>query len=436
MLGIRKNKKGGEKAVGKKGGRNKVREKKARKKKVRKKEVRKKKGIGKGGRKISLNVKKLVTYLLLCSLVLFFLYSLIILSGVRTRDILSENMSSHKFLSSEDTDLEKTIFVFESNTGTQRGISDVYVLLNNEKKENSMVLYIPGSLYFIGLEDDFGRSIPISSLRYAGDFLQEDRGVEYALWQLNGILGFKPDNYVWITTEAYDIINDVYGSTSDVKDRYKEDYTVQRGDSLTNAFLRLHTMSSQYSLLKSVFNVSDVKGMDGEIFSNLSFFAAMGKVKSYQRTVRNSETFVMDLSSPRYSSEQFSEHGGSIRTLDTTEYDKTLRRNYLSIIDRDLERERVRIEVYNGSQATGIAGIYARRILNNGCDVVRFGNAPESLEKTKVYVSDEKEFRNSFNIVQEVLFGRFQILEQRPSFMTTGDIVILLGEDILQLEMF
>lgn len=384
----------------------------------------------------NVNVKRISLLVIAIGIVLFFLYSLVLLSGVSARDILSENMSSKQFLSRGRGDLEKTIFVFENETGAQRGITDVYVLLHNQRKENAIVIYIPGMLYFGGLEEDFGSPIPISSLRYAGDFLQEGRGVDYALWQLNKILGFKADNYVWVTTEAYEIINAVYGDVGDVKDRFKEDYILQRGDSLTNSFLRLHTMSAQYSFLKNIFNISDIKEMDGLIYSNLSFLSAMGEIASYRRIVGNTSTLVMDLSSPRYSTEEFVDQGGSIRTLNMSDYDSTLRRNYMDIMDRGLERERVRIEVYNGSGSPGMAGMYARRILNNGCDVVRFGNAPESFERTKVYISNEREFQNSFNIVREVLFNRFERLEERPSFMTTGDIVILLGEDILQLEMF
>jgi hypothetical protein len=35
-----------------------------------------------------------------------------------------------------------------------------------------------------------------------------------------------------------------------------------------------------------------------------------------------------------------------------------------------------------------------------------------------------------------VLLGRFEMLEERPSFMTTGDIVIILGDDIAHTEIF
>jgi hypothetical protein len=387
-------------------------------------------------RKGSFDFKKafLIFITLICSV--YVIYSLFLLFGIRARDPLSENISSQKFLSKSEGDLEKTVFIMERDIGDKRAISDIYIFLNNSRKENSAVIYIPGVVYFSGLEGEFGSPIPISSLRYAGDFLQEGRGVEYTLWQLNEILGFRTDNYIWITTEAYEVINDVYGDVNNVKDRYKEAYTLDQGSSLTDSFLKLHTMSSQYSLLKSLLNVSRVQDMDNQMYSNLSFFNALNKIKSFEKTVNNSKTYVIDFNSPKYSTGELSEQGGPIRTINIPEYDKVLRRYYIDIIDRELERERVRIEVYNGSGIVGRAGVYARRILNNGCDVVRFGNAPDTLERTQIYVSDEEAFSNSLGVVEEVLFGKFERLKERPSFMTTGDIVILLGEDIGQLEIF
>jgi len=387
-------------------------------------------------KKASLNIKKILLLVLVFLLFIYLIYALFTLYSIKSRDPLSENISGNRFLSSLEGDLEKTIFVIENERNGERVISDVYVFLENKDKENSIVIYIPGTMYFSGLEDDFGSPIPISSLRYAGEFLQEGRGVEYTLWQLNEILGFRADNYIWITTEAYEVINSVYGDPNNVKDRYREVYSMEEGGSLTNSFLKLHTISSQSSLLKSVLNVSKVRGLDNEIYSNLSFSNVLSTISGFEKSVRESETYVMDLSSPRYSVGEFSEQGGQFRSINITEYDKALRRYYIDIIDRDLERERVRIEVYNGSGGAGKAGKYARKILNNGCDVVRFGNAPELLENTQVYVSDEKEFNNSLSVVEGVLFGRLERLEERPSFMTTGDIVILLGEDALQLEIF
>jgi hypothetical protein len=367
--------------------------------------------------------------------VVFLVYSVLSLFSINTKDPLGENLSSHRFLSNLDTNLEKTMFVFEQIEGEERTISSVYVLLTNKEKGNSIVVYMPGFVYFNGLEEDFGSPIPISSLRYAGEFLQEGMGVDYSLWQINQILGFRVHDYIWFTAEADQTLNEVYGSSDNIKDKYKEAYS-NSGVTLTDSYLKLHAISAQQSFIKTILRVNTLKDMDQKVLSNLSFTSVLNRLDSFEKTVVKTSTLVFDLSSPDYSSEKLSDLGGQIRTINLSEYDKNLRRNYIDVIDREVERERVRVEVYNGSGASGKAGIYARKILNNGCDVVRFGNTPEPLERTQIYISDESEFDDSLKVVAEVLFDRYEILEERPSFMTTGDIVVLLGADILQMEMF
>jgi hypothetical protein len=367
--------------------------------------------------------------------IIFLLYSVLSLFSINTKDPLAENLSSHRFLSNLDTDLEKTMFVFEQVEGEEKTISSVYVLLTNKEKGNSIVIYIPGFVYFKGLEEDFGSPIPISSLRYAGEFLQEGMGVDYSLWQINQILGFRVHDYIWFTQQAGQILSDVYGSGDDIKEKYKEAYS-NSTVTLSDSYLKLHAISVQYSPVKTALKINTIKGMDQKVFSNLSFTSVLSRLGSFENTVKETNTLVLDLSSSDYSSEEFSDLGGQIRTINLPEYDKNFRRNYIDVIERQVESERVRVEVYNGSGASGEAGIYARRILNNGCDVVRFGNTPQPLERTQIYISDENEFNDSLKVVAEVLFDRYEILEERPSFMTTGDIVVLLGADILQMEMF
>ncbi len=367
--------------------------------------------------------------------IIFLVYSALSLFSINTKDPLVENLSSHRFLSNLDTNLEKTMFVFERGEGENKTISSVYVLLTNKDKGNSIVVYMPGFVYFNGLEEDFGSPISVSSLRYAGEFLQEGMGVDYSLWQINQILGFLVHDYIWFTPEAGQTLEEVYGSPDNIKDKYKEAYS-NNGMTLSDTYLKLHATSAQYSFIKTFLRINNVKDMDQKVLSNLSFTSALRKLGAFENTIVETNSLVLDLSSPDYSSEELSDLGGQIRTIDLSEYDKNLRRSYIDVIDRDVERERVRVEVYNGSDAAGKAGIYARKILNNGCDVVRFGNTPEPLERTQIYISDESEFDDSLKVVAEVLFDRYEILEERPRFMTTGDIVVLLGADILQMEMF
>jgi hypothetical protein len=55
------------------------------------------------------------------------------------------------------------------------------------------------------------------------------------------------------------------------------------------------------------------------------------------------------------------------------------------------------------------------------------------MPRTQIYVSNQREFENSVEILSQRFFLEgMRLIEERPSFMTTGDIVILLGQDILQ----
>jgi len=267
--------------------------------------------------------------------IIFLLYSVLSLFSINTKDPLAKNLSSHRFLSSLDTDLEKTMFVFEQVKGEEKTISSVYVLLTNKEKGNSIVIYIPGFVYFNGLEEDFGSPIPISSLRYAGEFLQEGMGVDYSLWQINRILGFRVHDYIWFTQQAGQTLSDVYGSGDDIKEKYKEGYS-NSTVTLSDSYLKLHAISAQYSPVKTVLKINSVKGMDQKVFSNLSFKSVLSRLGSFDNTVVESNTLVLDLSSPDYSSEELSDLGGQIRIINLSEYDKSLRRNYIDVIDRQL----------------------------------------------------------------------------------------------------
>ena len=401
----------------------------------RRRPVRKKKRNKKRS-KFRLTIKAIIIPLIILALVTYVVYFVVVFLSIETTDPVSQNIASHAILSQERSDMERTLIVFEKETDDLRRISDVYVLFQNRSKGISLLLYLPGSIYFDGLEEEFGSPISISSLRYAGDFLQEGRGVEYTLWQLSEILGFRVHNYIWISTEGYEKMIEIYGESSSPKERDRLNYQSLVGGDPADSFFGLHTFSSNVSNFKTFFKINQVSSLNEQIFSNLSFVNVLERVRSLRRNMENTQAYALDISRPAFSTEKFSETGGIVRSINIREYDKALRNYVFRMIDRGLEQERVRIEVYNATDVAGRALIYSRKIQNSGCDVVRYGNAPGDYEKTKVYVSDQNQFKNSLRVVSDVLLERFEILEERPSFMTTGDIVIILGDDISHTEIF
>jgi len=351
---------------------------------------------------------KILLSLGLVAFLFYTIYFLITVFSVKTVDVTIPNDSASYLLASKMGDLEKTLIIFEEGEGNNKKVTDVYVYLVNPTKKQELLLYIPGEIYFAGLEDRFGNEIAVSTFRYAGDFLQKGRGVEYAVWQFNQLFGFKSNNYIFISAEANAVLESSEGSNVE----------------------RIVEFNEASSYAKSFFDTKSLSLLNEKIYSNLSFQnvrlkiqqASVGNSK-YKRTVIN------------YSDEKFLRDGKlitgeEIKVLNTVESDKEYTKELQFVLDRALEMERVRVEIYNGSGIAGAAGSMGRKIANTGCDVVRYGNAPESIDKTKVYISDSERFKNSYNIVDDSLEIDFELINGRPDFMTTGDIVIILGKDI------
>lgn len=382
------------------------------------------------------NIKKIIFFLSLIGLIAFFIYYFVSLYTIKLSDPTKENGSHQYLLSKTDNDTKKTLVVIESSQGTDEKIASAYLFLYNKNKGESMVIYVPGWLYFAGLEENFGNSISVSSFKYAGDFLQEGRGVEYAIWQISQMLGIKFDNYVWFTSKGIQNYENIYGDFSNVQDKFKDDYKVNEGDSLNEDFFKLQVMAANYSAMKNIFRISRLSGFNNEIYSNMNFTGVLNFLTSLNGKIEGTETYGIDLSYSRYSTEDLSTSGGQIRYMNTTEFDTAYRSLISKIIDRNLEKERVRIEVYNGSGVAGAAKQFGRKIENAGCDVIRYENAPKTIEKTVVYIPNKANFSNSLKIVSEVLSGSYTLVEGRPEFMSTGDIVIVLGQDIQQMYSF
>lgn len=388
----------------------------------------------KTGKKVNL-LRIIILFVIACILGLISYYAFTVYT-IKLFDPTKVNGSHQYLLSQTDNDTKKTLVVIESGSGTSQKISEIYLFSTNKEKGETVLVYIPNWLYWTGLEGDFGNSIAVASFKYAGDFLQEGRGVEYAIWQIGQMLGVKVDDYIWFTPQGYDNYVQIYGDISTVSERLKGNFESPDDDVLSEAFFRLSVMSSKYASAKDIFNISGLKNFKDTIYSNLGFTGILSFFSNLDQIVENTETYGIDLSYSRYSTEDLSTNGGQIRYIDTSEFDAVYRNLISKIIDRSIEKEQVRIEVYNGSGISGVAQQFGRKIENSGCNVVRYENAPKTIDKTIVYITNKGSFENSLAVVSEVLSGSYDIVEGRPDFMTTGDIVVVLGEDIQQMYSF
>lgn len=384
-----------------------------------------------------INFSKIVVYAAISAIILFLGIYLVVLLSAKLSDSTKAHGSNKYLLSQSNDDTNTTLVVLEGNNISQeKRINEAYLFLTNKNKKESILMYIPGWMYYGGLEEDFGNSLAVSSFRYAGDFLQEGRGVEYAIWQMSQMLGIKVDNYIWFSPEGTKSYSNLYGDVSGVEDRVKEYYKVSEGDSLNDTFFKLSMMSSKYASIKNMLGLTKLINLSNGVYSNLSFTTFLNFFSNLNKTISSTETYGIDLSYYRYSTEDLSSSGGQIRYMNTDEFDSVYRGLVAKIIDRSLEKERVRVEVYNGSGVAGAAQQFGRKIENSGCDVVRYENAPKTIDRTVLYISNEANFPSSLKIVSEILSGSYDLVVGRPEFMTTGDIVVVLGQDIKQMYSF
>ena len=392
---------------------------------MRKRNVRKSKGKG-SGKELKVNFKVLFWILISFAVVGYFGYFLLMSSSVRTLDPTESNGSQYYLLSQTSDSFENTLWVFEKGLDADRQIDKVYMHIHNKEKEQSLLIYIPDWMYSKGLEEDFGSAISVSTFEYAGNFLQEGRGVEYAIWQINQMLGLKADSYIWFSTEFSSSYKEIYGDLSVNTDSLMENYT----EDVTEDFLFFNNYLNSYSTVKGFFKAPKLPNLNERVSSNLSYAGVITHLSTAKSNLNAGGVVSIDTSLPDYSEEELSNSGGMVNYFNSDYFDSVLRKNISQLIDRELEKERVRVEVYNGSGVSGAARQFGRKIENSGCDVVRYENAPKVVEQTTVYVVSEENFKYSLEIVDEILSGTYDLKEGRPEFMTTGDIVVVLGEDI------
>lgn len=363
---------------------------------------------------------KYLLWILLFAFVVYFAYFLLSVFTLKTVDVSASNDSSLNLFSKVSSDLEKTLIIVEEKDGDRSKIVSVYAYLENKSKKNELLIYLPGDVYYAGLEEKFGNEIPVSSFRYAGDFLERGKGVEYAIWQINQLLGFKSERYIYFSSDATDIVKGFVGN--------KEGVFVGASG--------VEEIASALSFQKMFFSVRELNGLDEKIYSNVPFYTTRLTLESLKSGKKGYRREVIDFSDEKYLKEGKLLTGEEIKVLNTREYDKELNKLLTNVLDRNLENERVRVEVYNGSGLTGVAYSFGRKITNSGCDVVRYENAPNMYTKTTLFIPDMESFKNAYEIVSDVIPVEFNVVEGRPDFMTTGDIVVILGENIEKMYSF
>ncbi len=385
--------------------------------------------------KIRFNWAKLLLFLSILLVVGYIGYTYFKFLNIKTENPLKGSSGEQYLISKTSGSFKKTLIVFESSTNGRERIEKVYLYAENKEKESAVMIYIPSWVMYTGLESDFGNAVAVSGFRYAGDFIKPGKGIEYAIWQFEEVLGMKIDEYIWFNSETYLALQDTLGEFG-ADTIYSQYY--RNGNEISEDVFFLNGFVSRLGWFNLLTSGKELQSEDAVLYSSFNTLpSAIVELKSIHKSILSIKPYVIDLSLPKYLLQEESDAGAGIMSyIKTSEFDSEWRVNTAKMIDRELEKERVRVEVYNASGIAGKASSYARKIANSGCEVVRFDNAPNNQEKTEFHVPNQDDFKVSLAVVGELFPGVYEIVETRPTFMTTGDIVIILGEDISNIYSF
>lgn len=333
-------------------------------------------------------------------------------NGLNIEDVLAD-AENVKLDSYDET--KKTFFVFESkDENGQPEIEAVYLFAYDDETADLLVVYIPGWVYVTPSYDGLTEQLSISNLRYAGGLVSKSEDFEYALWELENSVAISADSYVWISSESKKIWEEKLAGN-----KLNGENGIEYIDSLFKAT----------SLSNLMFKSDDLVAFSEGIKSNLTVLEIYKDMGIYSELIRRENANIVDVSEDQALIEEVSSDGNNRFFYNYSYVDVRINDSVDALRGREIEKEQTKCEVYNGSSISGLAAQYTRKIQNNGLKVVRADNSPLPYAETTIYVSNSERFDHSLEAIKRVLPLEPAVVVGRPEFLTTGDIVVVLGED-------
>jgi hypothetical protein len=326
---------------------------------------------------------KILPYFVAGFLFTFFIYRIVVLISFKVdcSKIPKETLSTNSAI-------VNTLFVVEQN----EKIINIELISYSKDQQKILRLDIPANIYVLeeGIE-----SFPISSMQSVGEFLEHNSGKKYTIDYLSRLLGLKFDNYVWIV------------DSSDT----------------TEEFL------SKLSVWSILFDFKYSHELEGSVYSNLPILNLIKETNFINQTLSRYQYEKMDILDCCVEEVVISSDRKELQ-FSKIAFDSEFSKYIQELVSREVERERVNVEVYNASNISGLASEYARKVRHTGCRILRYDNAPNLYDNTVIYVPEPEGYQNSLMLIKDVLGKDVEIRYERPSFVTTGDIVLILGKDI------
>lgn len=369
-----------------------------------------------------LNILILLILLTVLSFILYYGYLFL---SAKPHSTISEDRLSHILVSREG--VTSTLVVLESSEEFK--IQGAWYVVNNPRNASVFVYYIPPGVYVKDYLNKISEFVSSGDLKYIGDSISQNRAVEYSIWQLGNLTGITPDSYIWISHNSLVSFTNLFGSPleyseNDIKTHYSN------SEQLTSQSFIINSLFNKLNPLPLFLNDNEnsnfIKGIDTNL-NGTNLYSRLWEIKN---ALQLSNIYMLDLGQTWATSTVVTTSGRTINLINYDEVDKRLATTIKELKGRDIEKEQVKIEIYNASEIDGLASRYSRKFQNAGIEVVRYENAPIPQDNTVIYVPKPEKFSSSLSLVKKLIVIDTNVIENRPDFMTTGDIVIILGKDM------
>ncbi len=368
--------------------------------------IRKDKGRS-SGKKKSLNISRIFKIffflVLLFLLIYWFCVAYRTVQDIRVQDIIGADNNLVSF--GGEGKVKKTLIIYEDFTSVEEKNVFILAVIYNTDTSESLIYYLPRDTYIKDVL--FDNYISIENLTYAGDGYMYEQKYAYVVNQIEEQMAIDFDSYIWFGSEV---------AQNFVSDNERWGYKQEDVESL---FSKL----SFFNLIPKYYK-SDI--FYNSLYSDMSFFEIYTYFQNMRGIIVSGNFQYIDLGDKVYSNIEVLPNGTKAKVINFSEFDKSLRTNPDVLRTKALSREHVKVEVYNSTGTPMYAKTIAREIFNAGCNVIRHENVSQPYDRNYIYIPSRDKFVNGLEVVLEVIEDPL-IIEGRPDFLTTGDIIVVLG---------
>ncbi len=376
------------------------------------------------------SILKFTFFILTVLVVLGALYFFVLSQLEELRKLEFSDSSIDEFLDSDREsgyghDLPFTLIILTEFDGSTKEQVDGFVVVQlNTRSGTATVISIHPDIYFYSrvycIDPDDSQLVRIKDLFVVGELETPPRPCAYTVYSMEELLAVRIDGFLWVKGE--NIADFVEVGKKNIPQEQLED---------VKGFENWGSEWNQYwiGFLNSVslWNIWKNRGVITHIESNMDVISMYNFLDDF-KSIKSDQIYSVTVSDELLD-EVVNNRGDVVSLVTEGAVDESLEDH---LVDLAVEREQARVEIFNGSRVNGLGARYRRWIDNLGADVIRVQNAPGEWEKTTVYITDIEEFPYTLEKVTGLWGEDVKVIEERPDFITTGDIIIVLGLDFSQ----